>query len=110
YTEGGDQFQPYRQSHAAQIIHRLVEREAASVAKSSVCAPELVLDNITGITKQDAPRLRFSLDDVTDNSQQLVEQLLLRSAKRGLVRDLEEVADDLTALAVKSTIRQPHLL
>src|SRR5690348_8581252 len=47
YTEAGDQFQTDGQSHAAQIIHRLVEREASGVPEGSISSPELVLNNIS---------------------------------------------------------------
>src|SRR5438477_13042435 len=68
YTEAGDQFQPYGQPYATQIVHRLIKREASGIAQSSVCAPELVFDNIPRITKQDSSRFFFSLDYMPNDS------------------------------------------
>src|SRR5437868_9569115 len=110
YTQAGDQFQPYGQPYATQVVHRLIEREAAGIAQSSVRAPEFVFDNIPRITKQDSSRLFLSLNHVPDDSQQLIEQFLFRASQRRLVGDLEVIPDDFTPLAVQAAIRQSHLL
>src|SRR3569623_489885 len=110
YTQASDQFQPNGQPHAAQKVHRFVERQAARVAECSVCPPELVFNNITSVAKQYSPRLLFARDNGAQNLQQLVDDLLLTPTKRGLVRDLEEVADHLTSLAVQAAVGEADLL
>src|SRR5688572_7753224 len=110
YTETGHQFQTNSQPNAAEIVHRLVEREAACVAKGPVSSPELILDNIPRIAEQDPPRLFLSLDDVANDTHQVIQQFILRPSERRLVGDLKEVADNLAAFAVQPTVRQPHLL
>src|SRR6184192_2127505 len=101
YTQAGDQFQPYSQPYATQIVHRLIEREAAGIAQSSVGAPEFVFDNIPGITKQDSSRFFLSLDHVPDNSQQLIEQFFFRTSEGRLVRDLEIIPDYFASFTVQ---------
>src|SRR3954466_1826178 len=86
YTEAADQFQPDGQTHAAQIVHRLVEREASSIPQRAVRAPQLVFDNITRITKEDTPRFLLPLDHMAHHADQLIEEILLRPAQRGLIR------------------------
>src|SRR5687768_4957358 len=110
YTETGHQFQTNSQPNAAEIVHRLVEREAACVAKGPVSSPELILDNIPRVAEQDTPRFFLALDDVANDTHQVIQQILFRFPERRLVRDLEEVPDDLTAFAVQSAIREPHRL
>src|SRR5215217_5855693 len=97
YTESGDQFQTNGQSDATQIIHRLVEREAARMTQRAVRTPQFVFDNIPGITKQDSSGFLFALDDVSNDPEQLIEKLFFRSPQCRLVRDLEVVADNLTS-------------
>ena len=110
YTQAADQFQPDGQTHATQVVHRFVEREASRVAQRAVRPPELVFDNITGIAQQHTPRFLLPLDHVAHHANQLIEQILLRPAERRLVRDLEEIPDHLAPLAVQASVRQPHLL
>src|ERR1044071_8074945 len=43
YTQPGDQIQPDAQAHAAQQIHRLLERQRPRVAQQPVCPPYLVI-------------------------------------------------------------------
>jgi hypothetical protein len=47
---------------------------------------------------------------VSNDTDQLIEQVFLGSSERRLVGDLEEIPDDLRALAVQPAIRQSHLL
>src|ERR1035437_4244799 len=110
YTEATDQFQSNGQTHAAQIVHRFVERQASRLSQRAVCSPELVLDNITGITQQDAPRFLLPFDHVAHHVDQLIEQVLLRPAERRLIGNLEEVPDDLRPLTIQASVREPHLL
>ena len=110
YTQANDQFQTNGQPHAAEIVHRLVEREASGITQGAVRAPELVLNNIPGVAQQHPPRFLLSLDDRAEPLEQLLAQFLLRPTERRLVRDLEEVPDHLAALAVQPAIGQPHLL
>src|SRR5215212_2832640 len=110
YTQASDQFQTDGQSYPAEVVHCLVEGEAAGISKGAVSSPELVFDNISRLTKQYPPRLLLPLDHVSHDSHQLVEELLLRLPERGLVRDLEEVAHHLTPLAVQPAIGEAHLL
>src|SRR5919112_1296283 len=49
YTETGHQFQSDRQPNAAEVVHRLVEREASRIPQGPVSSPELILDNIPRI-------------------------------------------------------------
>src|SRR5215218_2838785 len=109
YTEAADQFQSDGQTHAAQIVHRLVEREASSIPQCAVRAPQLVFDNITRIAKQHTTRFLLALDHVAHHADQLIEQILLRPAERRLVRDLEEVPYHFRPLAVQAAVRQSHL-
>src|SRR5678810_309847 len=71
YTEAADQFQSDGQTHAAQIVHRLVEREASSIPQGAVRAPQLVFDNIARIAQQHTTRFFLSLDHVTNDANQL---------------------------------------
>src|SRR5258708_17750927 len=90
YTETADQFQSDSQTHATQVVHRFVERQASRVSQRAVCPPQLVFDNITRITQQNTPRFLFPLDHVAHHTDQLIEQVLLRSAERRLVGNLTE--------------------
>src|SRR5688500_2297743 len=85
YTQSADQFQTNGQAYPAQIVHRLVEREAAGVAKGTVCAPELVFDNIARVALQHPPRFLLLLDHAANHVHQLIEELLLGASQRRLV-------------------------
>src|SRR3954466_12894597 len=77
YTEAADQFQSDGETHATEVVHRLVEREATGIAQSPVRAPQLVFDNISGIAKEDTACFLLALDHMPHDANQLVEQVLL---------------------------------
>src|SRR5688572_7430476 len=110
YTQIGYQFQSDREPNTAEIAHHLVEREASRVTQSSVRSPELVFDNITRVSKQYFSCFFLAFDDVGYHSRQVIQQLAFASAKRGLVRDLEEISDNFASLSIKAAIGQTDLL
>src|SRR5688500_11008431 len=110
YTETCYQVQTDRQSNAAEEVHRFLERETPRVPQGPVRPPELVFDNIASIPQEHTPGFFLALDHMPDDADEMVEQLFLRSSERGLVRHLEEVADDFASLAVQPAVRESHLL
>src|SRR5690606_7889074 len=57
YTQATDEFQTHREPEPTQIVHSLVERQAAREPQRPVRPPELVLDNIPGVPQQHPPGL-----------------------------------------------------
>src|SRR2546423_10716548 len=62
YTETAYQFQTDSQSHAAHVVHRFIEAQAACISQRAIGTPELVFNNITRIAQQDSSRFFFALD------------------------------------------------
>src|SRR4051812_21638766 len=110
YTEAGDQFQTNGQTYTTEVVHRFVEREASRVTQRAIRPPELVFDNITGITQQDTPRFLLPPDPVPPHANQLTQQVLFRTPRVCLVRDLKKVPPPPRPSAVQASIRQAHLL
>src|SRR5918992_2613306 len=75
YTKAGDQFQPHGQTHAAEVTHRLVEREATGVTQGPVRAPEFVFNNVSGVAKQYPSCLLLALDHLLHNMIEMIEQI-----------------------------------
>src|ERR687892_211476 len=96
YTKAGDQFQPHGQTHATEVTHRLVEREATGVTQGPVRAPEFVFNNVSGVAKQYPSRLLLVLDHLLHDMIEMIEQVSLRPTQRRLIRDLKEVTHHLT--------------
>src|SRR5215212_5070414 len=110
YTQISYQFQTDRESNAAEIAHHLVKTEASCVSKRSVRSPELVFDNITGVSKQYFSCVFLTFDDVGYHSRQVIQQFPFASAKRRLIGNLEEISDDFASLPIKAAIRETNLL
>jgi hypothetical protein len=72
YTETAYQFQADSQSHAAQIIHRFIEAQAACISQRAKGTPELVFNNITRIAQQNSPRFFFALDYMSYDAYEVI--------------------------------------
>src|SRR5205085_12252487 len=72
YTETAYQFQTDSQSHAAQIIHRFIEAQAACISQRAIGTPELVFNNITRIAQQNPPRFFFALDYMSYDAYEVI--------------------------------------
>src|SRR5690606_3933522 len=109
YTKPGEKVHAHAQSDTAQQIHHFVEAERARVAQQTVRAPDLVLDDRGRIAHEHVARVLLVADDLRDDLLEVLDQVLFALAEGGLVRDLEEVADDFRPLAVESPERQAEL-
>ena len=72
YTETAYQFQADSQSHAAQIIHRFIEAQAACISQRAIGTPELVFNNITSNTQQNSPRFFLALDYMSYDAHEVI--------------------------------------
>src|SRR5438105_15784683 len=72
YTETAYQFQTDSQSHAAQIIHRFIEAQAACISQRAIGTPELVFNNITRIAQQYSARFFFALDYMSYDAYEVI--------------------------------------
>lgn len=72
YTETAYQFQTDSQSHAAQIIHRFFEAQAACISQRAKGTPELVFHNITRIAQQNPSRFFFALDYMSYDAHEVI--------------------------------------
>ena len=85
YSEIGEKFQPRPQSHAAQEVDHLLEGEGAGVPQKAVGAPDLVFCFRRSLPQQNLPCLLLILDDLPDDSVEVVHQIILGLPERGLV-------------------------
>src|ERR1043166_4040316 len=79
------------------------------MAQRAIRPPDLVRNDGRRLAEQDLARLLLVLDHLADDLPQVIEQLFFRLAKRRLVRQLEEVSDDLAPLPVQPPKRQSDL-
>src|SRR6202045_1143170 len=72
YTETAYQFQTDSQSHAAQVVHRFFEAQAACITQRAKGAPKLVFYNITRIAQQYSTRFFFTLDYMSYDAHEVI--------------------------------------
>src|SRR5687767_656941 len=110
YTETAYQFQTDSQSHAAQVVHRFIEAQAACIAERTECPPQLVFHNITRIAQQYPPRFFFALYYMSYDAYAVIESLAFCTTYARLVGNLEEISHHFAAFAVHPAVGQAHLL
>src|SRR5215471_11262389 len=93
YTEPGDQIQPDAQAHAAQQVHRLLERQRPRVAQQPVRPPHLVVHRSCSRLEEHVPCLLFVFNNLPHNAPEMIEQLPFSLAKCRLIGQLKEIAD-----------------